>query len=116
MTIPTNYGQQAGSMLLRKINSVVFFSGGEIGPTASKTFKGGGLYELGTIVPSGYRPLNEQKWPCALMNGWGSQIPGLVGMRPNGTMFLIPSATVTMPKYDTWHTIILPPSTWPTTS
>lgn len=100
-------------MALQKVGSAIFFSGGEIGPTASKTFNGGGLYELGTLIPVGFRSVNETKTVCMFMNGWGSQVHGLMGVRPNGTVFLIPSATVTLPKYDTWHTIIMPPATWP---
>lgn len=112
LTTPSGWTWRANSATVQKVGRAVLFSGADYSANSSKTLNKGSLVELGTIIPSGYRPNNEVHIPTYIMNGWGNHIPCVLGIRSSGTAFVIPGATVTLSTNNQYYVLIMPPATW----
>ena len=111
---PSGWVHRHNSAALQKVGKFVMFSGANYSVINDKQFSKGGMYELGTLIPSGYRPTNEVHLPSWIHDGWGIQIPAVIGIRSNGSLFVIPGGSTNMTMDDQYHVLIVPPATWST--
>ena len=94
---------------LTKIGNTVMFDG--IGLAKVWNFDAGSLNEFRTLIPAGYRPVNEVCGHGAIIQNWRAY-SALVGIRPNGTLYVLSSTKVYLTKADIYNYVLIPSMSW----
>lgn len=105
----TGWNQVQNRGNLTKIGNTVIFDG--VGLAKPYNFEAGKLTEFGTLIPDGYRPASEICAHGAIIQNWRAY-SALVGIRTDGSLFVLSSIKVYLSKADIYNYLLIPGMSW----